>query len=81
MRDRGAEGAVLGALGVDVDPLVVVGRVGEEADALLRDLDPVGPAEVGAGEAGNEGPWWPVTTAMRSAIWPRSSRRRTARAC
>ena len=28
--DRGAEGAVLGALGVHVDPLVVVGGVGEQ---------------------------------------------------
>ena len=50
-----AERAVLRALGVDVDPLVVVGGVGEQVDAVLRDLEPVGVAEVGAGQAGGVG--------------------------
>ena len=34
------------ARSVDVDPLVVAGRVGELVDALLGDLDPVAVAEV-----------------------------------
>ena len=40
MPDRRAEWAFLGALGIDVDPLVVAGRLGEGVDLLLRDLDP-----------------------------------------
>jgi len=44
VRDGGAVGALLGgALGVDVDPLVVAGDVGELVDVLLRDLEPLGP--------------------------------------
>jgi hypothetical protein len=39
--DRAPEGPVLGALGVDVDPLVVAGGVGERVDPLLGDLVPV----------------------------------------
>src|SRR6187402_609716 len=39
VRDRRAERAGRGPLHVDVDPLVVVGGVGEELDPLLRDLD------------------------------------------
>ena len=35
-----------GALGVDVDPLVVAGGVGERVDPLLVDRDPVAVAEV-----------------------------------
>ena len=41
VRDRRAEGAVLRALDVDVDPLVVAGRVGELVDAILRDRQPL----------------------------------------
>ena len=52
MGDGSAEGALgVGSGDVDVDPLVVAGRVGEEVHALLRDVDPVGPAEVPAGRA------------------------------
>ena len=46
MGDRAAERPVLGALGVDVDPLVVAGRVGEQVDLLLGDGRPLGPPEV-----------------------------------
>src|SRR3546814_13861423 len=42
MRDWSPERALpLGALDVDVDPLMVVGRVGETVDPVLSDLDPV----------------------------------------
>src|SRR3954469_9987871 len=41
VRDRRAERAGLRPLGIDVDPLVVAGRIGEQIDPLLRDLDPV----------------------------------------
>jgi len=44
--DALAEGAVLGALGVDVDPLMVAGGIGELVDARLVDLEPVAVAEV-----------------------------------
>jgi thiamine pyrophosphokinase len=38
--DRSAEGALLrGALGVDVDPLVVAGGVGKRVDTLLGDIE------------------------------------------
>ena len=37
--DRAAERAGLGLLDVDVDPLVVTGRLGELVDLLLGDLD------------------------------------------
>src|SRR6516165_6209758 len=50
VRDGDAEGAGLGPLGVDVDPLVVVGGVGEEVDPLLCDGLPFGVAEVLADE-------------------------------
>ena len=42
--DRPAERPVLGPLGIDVDPLVVAGGVGERVDPLLGDLQPVGRA-------------------------------------
>ena len=45
MGDRAAERRLLRALGVDVDPLVVAGDVGERVDVLLGDLVPVGGAE------------------------------------
>jgi hypothetical protein len=48
VRDRRAERAGLCPLGVNVDPLVIAGRVGEEVDALLRDLDPVADRRVAA---------------------------------
>ena len=50
MGDRGAEGAVLGAFRVHVDPLVIAGGVGEFVDLFLGDFAVVGGAEVGAGE-------------------------------
>ncbi len=42
MRDGGAERALLRLLGIDVNPLVVAGRLGELVDPLLLDLQPVG---------------------------------------
>ena len=51
--DGAAERALRRALLVDVDPLVVVGGVGEQVDAVLVDLEPVAGAEVlahGGGE-------------------------------
>src|SRR4051794_18868817 len=41
-----------GALDVDVDPLVVVGGVGEQVHAVLGDLEPVAGAPLGAVQAG-----------------------------
>ena len=49
VRDGPAEGALLGLLDVDVDPLVVTGRVGELVHPLLGDLHPVGGADLLAG--------------------------------
>ena len=46
MGDRAAERPRLGLLDVDVDPLVVAGRVGEQVDLLLAQLLPVAVAEV-----------------------------------
>ena len=46
MRDGPAERAVLRLLHVDVDPLVVTGRVRELVHPLLGDLDPVGGADL-----------------------------------
>ena len=48
VRDRAAERRLLGPLDVDVDELVVVGRVGELVDARLGHLLPVGVADVRA---------------------------------
>ena len=39
-------GPAFGLLVVDVDPLEVVGRLGERVDPLLGDLDPVGDADL-----------------------------------
>ena len=51
MGDRAAEGALrLGALGVDVDPLVVSGCVRELVHPFLGDLEVVRVAEMGADE-------------------------------
>jgi hypothetical protein len=44
--DGAAERALFGALGVDVDPLVVAGDLGEAVDALLIHGQPVGDAEL-----------------------------------
>src|SRR5262249_19703684 len=46
VRDRAAERAVLGALDVDVDPLVVARHAGELVDRLLRDEVPVAHSEL-----------------------------------
>src|SRR4051794_14028797 len=40
MGDRAAELGIFCPLTIDVDPLVVVDRLGEGVDALLGDLDP-----------------------------------------
>ena len=53
MRDRAAERSGGGSLGVDVDPLVVVGGVGEGVHAFLVDGEPLGGAEVFADSAGD----------------------------
>ena len=42
MRDRGLERRFgCGARGIDVNPLAIVGRLGEPIDPLLCDLNPV----------------------------------------
>ena len=41
MRDRAAERGLRGGVGIDVDELVVLGRVGEGVDARLVDRQPV----------------------------------------
>ena len=44
MRDRALEGALaLGALDVDVDPLMIAREIGELVDHLLRDLEGLAP--------------------------------------
>jgi len=50
--DRRTERPVLSPYGVDMDPLVIAGGVGEHVDALLVDLHPGAGTEVGADEAG-----------------------------
>ena len=50
MGDGGAEGPRRGPLGIDVDPLVVAGGIGEEVDLRLVDHVPVGEPEVLARE-------------------------------
>jgi hypothetical protein len=47
--DRAAEGAGLRALGVDVNPLVVAGDVGECVDSVLLDSYPLAAPQVAAG--------------------------------
>ena len=46
MSDGAAERPLRRPLLVDVDPLVVVGGVGEQVDAVLVDLEPVAGPEV-----------------------------------
>ena len=46
MGNRRAERALGSTLRVDVDPLVVAGRVREAVDPLLVDLQPLGRAEL-----------------------------------
>ena len=48
MGDRRPERPVLRALGIDVDPLVVAGGVGELIDPVLGDLQPLAVPEVRA---------------------------------
>ena len=48
MGDGAAERGVGGGGRVDVNELLVLGRVGERLNALLFDGDPVGGADVGA---------------------------------
>src|SRR6185437_5057568 len=43
----------LGALDVDMDPLVIAGGVGEGVDAVLGDLHPVGHADLLARKRGH----------------------------
>ncbi len=49
MTDRRSERPVLGALGIDVDPLVVPRCLRERVDLLLWQFDPAGRAEHVAG--------------------------------
>ena len=46
MGDGRPEGPALGPFGVDMDPLVVAGGLGEEVDLLLVDPVPLAVAEV-----------------------------------
>ena len=55
VRDGTAEWPCRGAFVIDVDPLVILGRVGERVDARLRDLEPVGRTQVGTGEVAEIG--------------------------
>ena len=48
MCDGGAIGAGLRALGVDMDPLMVVDSIGEPVDPVLIDRQPVADREVPA---------------------------------
>ncbi len=48
--DGATEGPACRPLGIDVNPLMVVGGVGEEVDTILGDLQPFG---------------WPELTALR----------------
>ncbi len=50
MRDRRSEGPFGRPLGIDVDPLRVVGRRRERVDALLRDVEPRRRAELASDE-------------------------------
>ena len=52
VRDGAAERTGRGLLDVDVDPLVVTGRLGELVDPLLGDLHPLAGAELLAGRLG-----------------------------
>ncbi|MNN02751.1 hypothetical protein D3C81_1154190 [compost metagenome] len=45
MGDRGPEGAILGTNGIDVDPLVVAGGIGEQVDAVLVQRQPFARAD------------------------------------
>ena len=49
MSDRPTEGALGRPLGIDVDPLMIAGGLGEGVDALLGDFQPVAVAEVLSG--------------------------------
>ena len=47
MRDGLAAGHLgLGALDIDVDPLEIPGRLGEQIDLLLADVDPLADADL-----------------------------------
>ena len=50
VRDGAAERARRGPLAVHMDPLVIVGRVGERVDPVLGDLQPAGVPDVGPGQ-------------------------------
>ena len=66
-------GPVLGPLDVDVDPLVVAGRLGERVDAVLGDLQPLGGAEVlahGVGQLVGRGEGAHAANLPGRTIWP-----------
>jgi acyl-CoA dehydrogenase len=48
VRDRATERSVCRTIGIDVDPLVVVGGIGEQIHPILVDLHPVGGPELAA---------------------------------
>ena len=52
VNDRPAKGAVIGLRSCPMDPLVIVGGVGEGVHAILFDPEPVADSELGADECG-----------------------------
>ena len=81
MRDGGAVGQLApGPLDVDMDPLVVAGRLGETVDALLRDQYPIADPDLladGSFHGGEIGklPHGPLHSSCdRAAIYVQSGR-------
>ena len=77
MGDRRAERSLGGALGVDVDPLRIVGRRCEGVDALLRHLDPRRRPELDADEVAEPAHCAasaPARSRVSDVSLPRSSR-------
>jgi hypothetical protein len=48
VRDRAAKRAAHRALGIDVDPLMVIRGVSEQVDTILGDLQPIGGTQLRA---------------------------------